>query len=102
MWYIYIICRFHKIEQCFNYMHAKFQVTGFQNKRDYVIVLSINFTRTGDLVVSCLSHLSIFGKLLMVYNFISGDTYTDEFMFPLSTCTCTADITHGSYSMEFF
>ena len=23
-----------KIEQCFNYMHAKFQVAGFQNKRD--------------------------------------------------------------------
>ena len=31
---ICIICRFHKIEQCFYYMHAKFQVAGFQNKRD--------------------------------------------------------------------
>ena len=34
--------------------------------------------------------------------FFSGDTYTDEFTFPQSTCTCTADITNGSYSMEFF
>ena len=25
---------FHKIEQCFNYIHAKFQVAEFQNKRD--------------------------------------------------------------------
>ena len=25
-----------------------------------------------------------------------------NFQFPLSTCTCTADFTHGSYSMEFF
>ena len=24
----------HKIEQCLNYMQAKFQVDGFQNKRD--------------------------------------------------------------------
>ena len=31
---ICIICRFHNIEQCVNYMHAKFQVAGFQNKRD--------------------------------------------------------------------
>ena len=39
---IYMILRFHKIEQYFSYMHAKFQVAGFQNKRDiYFIVLSI-------------------------------------------------------------
>ena len=29
-----IIYRMHKIEQCFNYMHAKIQVAGFQNKKD--------------------------------------------------------------------
>ena len=31
---ICIIGRFHKIGQCFNYMHANFQVAGLQNKRD--------------------------------------------------------------------
>ena len=31
---ICIICRFHRIEQCFNYMRAKFQVEGLQNRRD--------------------------------------------------------------------
>ena len=25
------------------------------------------------------------------FHFFSGDTLTDEFMFPLSVCTCTAD-----------
>ena len=69
------------------------------------------------------SHLSIFGKLYWHFfdglhavwantrlcshkhdfqQFFSGDTYTDEFMFLPSTRTCTADITHGSYTMEFF
>ena len=31
---ICIICRFHKTEQCFNYMYAKFQGAGFQNIGD--------------------------------------------------------------------
>ena len=38
-------------------------------------------------------------KLIFIF---TGKTYTDEFMFLLLTCTCTADITHGSYSMKFF
>ena len=28
--------------------------------------------------------------------------FLEILMFPLSACRCTADITHGSYSMEFF
>ena len=42
---VYVICKlckFYKIVQCFNYMHVKFQVVGFQNKEIYVIVLSIS------------------------------------------------------------
>ena len=31
---ICIIFGFHNIELCFDYMHAKFQVAGFQTKRD--------------------------------------------------------------------
>ena len=40
--------------------------------------------------------------LINIFSFFSGVTYTDKFMFPLSACTCTADITHGFNSMEFF
>ena len=38
----------------------------------------------------------------IIFNFFSRDSYTDEFTFPLSTCTVTADFTLGAYSMEFF
>ena len=52
----------HKIEQCLNYMQAKFQVEGFQNKRDirhrYRDFYSA-FTGPGNLVVSCLSRQGI-------------------------------------------
>ena len=30
-----------------------------------------------------------------IFHIFSGVTYTDEFMFPLTVCTCTADITHA-------
>ena len=36
---ICVICRYHTIEYCFNYVHAKFQVTWFHNV--YIIVISI-------------------------------------------------------------
>ena len=69
-------------------------------------------SQTAD-VHSYVSHLEClmvdmrFGRIhrLCPHNFhFFGDTstYTDEFIFPLSICTCTADITHGSYSMKFF
>ena len=45
-----------------------------------------------------------FGRIRRLYphKHFSGHTYSDEFTLPLSACTCTADVTHGSYSMEFF
>ena len=48
-----IICRFHNIEQYFNYMQTKFKVAGFQNKRDiYVIVLSSSVYLYSDIYLS--------------------------------------------------
>ena len=53
-----IICRFHKIEQCFNYINAKFQVVEFHYRslfpRFRPIIFTQTFTGPGDLVVSCL------------------------------------------------